>query len=74
MDKKLIIFLLVILFVSGSVFGCSGWRTDETGTYYNVYNENGTLNKSVYIDVANNTTIQKNITKNEIYLDEYKTT
>ena len=64
MDKKILLFCLIILFVSGSVFGCSGWIT----------NENGTLNQTIYMDGSNNTTLNTNGVEDIVYLGDYKTT
>lgn len=74
MDKKILLFCLIILFVSGSVFGCSGWITNENGTYYNTYYENGTLNQTIYMDGSNDTTSNTNGVEDIVYLGDYKTT
>jgi len=59
MDRKILIFFVLVLLM-GSSFGCSGWITNENGTYYNIYDENGSLNQTVYMEGAQNNT---NITK-----------
>jgi len=55
MDRKILIFFVLVLLM-GSSFGCSGWITNENGTYYNVYDENGSLNQTVYMEGSTNNT------------------
>jgi len=77
MNIKVILFLIILIFM-GTTWGCSGWITNNTTNevYYNLYNEDGTLNNTYYMDrPQNNTnTSQSNTSKNKtLYLDDIKT-
>jgi len=76
MNIKVILFLIILIFM-GTTWGCSGWITNNTTNevYYNLYNEDGSLNQTVYMTKPNNTnTSQSNTSKNKtLYLDDIKT-
>ncbi len=68
MDNKIVLMVLILIVGVGMCYGCTGWKTDPTTniSYYEYYNEQGTLVK-VYdpninqnMDVPNNVVIDKN--------------
>lgn len=86
-DLKPLMFILILIIVCGASYAytqnvySSGWRYDEYGrSYYNLYDGNGTIIKTVYMEDAqiinsyysppNHTNTQKD---RYVYCEDYET-